>query len=340
MKRNSLYHISPGVVEIREEQIPKLGSSQVLVRSLYSAISSGTEMLLYRGQFPADLALDENIPALSGGVKYPLKYGYSLVGEVAEVGEEVQGEWLGKRVFSFQPHTSHFHTETRYLQVVPEGLAAQDAVFLPNMETALGFVMDGAPVIGERAVIFGQGIVGLLTTALLAEFPLESMVTFDHYDLRRRTSLELGADQSLEPGANISVGKSDQAGDNAGLHWADLVFELTGNPEVINQAIEAAAYEGRIIVGSWYGRKKASLELGGWFHRGRIKIISSQVSHIGANFSGRWDKARRFNLAWEMIRQIKPSRLITHTIPIQEAQQAFNVLENDPGEALQVVFEY
>ncbi|MCK4724277.1 MAG: zinc-binding alcohol dehydrogenase [Anaerolineales bacterium] len=340
MERKSMYYLAPGVVEVRDEPIPVPGSDQVLVHTLYSAISPGTELLLYRGHFPDSMSLDENIPSISGAVKYPLMYGYSLVGEIVEVGNEVEQGWIGKKVFAFQPHTSHFVSETHALQVVPDGLSLEDAVFLPNMETAVSFVMDGAPMIGERAFIFGQGIVGLLTTALLAKFPLEGLATFDRYDLRRQASLDLGAGQSIDP-QNINFFEQfSLVSDNPQLPRADLVYELSGNPDGLNQAIEAADYEGRIIVGSWYGKKMTKVDFGGWFHRGRLKLISSQVSRINSAYSNRWDKTRRFDLAWEMLKQVKPAQLITHTVPIYDAEKAFNLLEKKPGDTLQVVFKY
>ncbi len=340
MERKSLYFLSPGVVEVRDEQISDPGPGQVLVRTMLSAISSGTEMLLYRGQFPDQLPLDENIESLSGTVTYPLQYGYSVVGEIIEVGKAVNPDWIEKKVFAFQPHSTHFVIEPSSLQIIPDGLSLEDAVFLPNMETAVSFVMDGAPLIGERVVVFGQGVVGLLTTALLAKFPLERLVTFERYDLRRQASLDLGASQSLDLSSTSFHELYNQENQDQKLHRADLVYELTGDPDGLNQAIEAADFEGRIIVGSWYGKKKANIDLGGWFHRGRLKIISSQVSQINSASRGRWDKARRFKLAWEMLKQVKPSRLITHSIPIQEADKAFTMLDANPGDTIQVVFKY
>ena len=340
MERKSLYFLSPGVVEVRDEQISDPGPNQVLVRTLLSAISSGTEMLLYRGQFPDHLPLDENIESLSGPVTYPLKYGYSVVGEIIEVGKEVNPDWIEKKVFAFQPHSSYFVIEPGSLQIIPDGLSLEDAVLLPNMETAVSFVMDGAPLIGERVVIFGQGVVGLLTTALLAKFPLERLMTFERYDLRRQASIDLGAGQSLDPSSPSFDELLKQENQDRMLHRADLVYELTGDPDGLNQAIEAADFEGRIIVGSWYGKKMANIDLGGWFHRGRLKIISSQVSQINSASRGRWDKPRRFNFTWEMLKQVKPSQLITHSFPIQEAEKAFAMLDATPGDTIQVVFKY
>ncbi|MCZ7668829.1 MAG: hypothetical protein M5U34_17320 [Chloroflexi bacterium] len=144
---------------------------EILVQTAVSAISPGTEMLLYRGQMPSDMALDDTITALDGVITYPLKYGYAAVGQVVENGQGCCDGVARRFVFAFNPHESHFITKPGDMLPLPDGMEPETAVFLPNMETAVSFVMDGRPVIGERVAVFGQGVVGLLTTSLLAQFP-------------------------------------------------------------------------------------------------------------------------------------------------------------------------
>ena len=199
MKKRALYFTAPKQVSIREEKNQLPGPDLVLVESICSAISPGTESLIYRGQFPSGMALDENIPALSAAFNYPLKYGYSLVGRVIAAGADVEPGWKGRLVFAFHPHESHFLARPDELMPVPGDLSPEEAVFLPNMETAVNFVMDGAPLIGEKVVVFGQGIVGLLTTSLLARLPLDDLITLDTHPLRREASRSLGAQASLDP---------------------------------------------------------------------------------------------------------------------------------------------
>ena len=341
MHRLSLYFNSPGEVIARREAIPSPAAGEVLVRVTLSAVSAGTEMLLYRGQFPEQLQVDDNLEALSGGFSYPIRYGYSSVGEIVQLGEGVEADLLGSRVFAFQPHTSHFVAEVSSLLFIPQDLTEEEAVFLPNMETAVGLTMDGAPMIGERVLIFGQGIVGLLTTALLALHPLESLVTLDRYSLRRQASLELGAQASLDPEDERLFDRVMQLnGWERSYEGADLAFELSGTPGALNQAISLSGFEGRIVVGSFYGKKRSEIDLGAKFHRQRLKLISSQVSSLNPRLSGRWDKDRRFQVAWEMLKRIKPARLITHSFPISEAEAAYRLLDTNPGQAIQVVFEY
>jgi 2-desacetyl-2-hydroxyethyl bacteriochlorophyllide A dehydrogenase len=326
-----LYFTSPGQVELRQEPLPPPGPDQALVQTLLSTISPGTEMLIYRGDFPAGLAVDESLPALASPFAYPLKYGYAAVGRVIEVGDGVDPAWLGRPVFSFQPHQSHFIAGLHELLPIPGGLAPEEAAFLPNIETAVNLVMDGAPLIGEHIAVFGQGIIGLLTTSLLARHPLGSLVAFDRFPLRRQASLDSGAHLSLDPG---------EATQNIFPRGADLVYELSGAPAALDQALALAGFASRVVVGSWYGQKSVSMDLGGRFHRSRIRIISSQVSTISPELSGRWDKPRRFELAWDMLRLVRPARFITHRFPIHQAAQAYQLIDQHPAETIQVLLTY
>jgi 2-desacetyl-2-hydroxyethyl bacteriochlorophyllide A dehydrogenase len=327
MRRRSLFFTAPRRIEICEEPLPALAAGQVLVQTIASAISPGTEMLIYRGQAPAEMAADETIGALSGSLGFPLKYGYACVGRVAETGPGVDQGWRDRLVFAFNPHESHFVAGVGDLFPLPADLDPDTALFLPNMETAVNFLHDGAPLIGERVAVFGQGIVGLLTTALLARLPLASLTTFDRYPSRREASLSLGADASFDPASLPEL-------------QADLTYELSGATDALDQAIALTGFEGRVVIGSWYGRKPVELALGGRFHRSRIRLISSQVSTLASPLKGRWTKARRMAVAWQMLREVKPARLITQRFPFAEAGEAYQLIDERPEQCIQVVLVY
>lgn len=334
MKRQTLYFTAPRRVELREEMLPALTAGQVLVQTLVSAISSGTEMLVYRGQFPEQL-LDAH-DALSSDLRYPLAYGYSCVGRVVEVGQQVDESWLGRLVFAFQPHTSHFIAAPESLFPLPEGVNPEMACFLPNTETAVNLVQDAAPILGERVLLFGQGIVGLLTSAMLAEFPLETLVAVDCFPARRAAALALGLHACLDPYAPDFAAAVRKLFPNG----ADACLELSGVPSALDDAIRMTAFSGRVVVGSWYGAKRTALDLGGSFHRSRIKLISSQVSSISPELSARWDKTRRFDVAWAALRRICPERWITQRFPLAQAAEAYRLLDERAEETMQVVFSY
>lgn len=328
MKRQSVVFEAPGQVTVVHEPAPAPAPGELLIQTVVSAISAGTELLFLRGQVPSGMSVDASIAALDGTVRYPLRYGYACVGRVLAVGDPADAAWIGRMVFAFQPHTSHFTALPSHVIPVPGGLDPVRAALLPNMETAVNFVMDGQPMLYERVAVVGMGVVGLLTTALLARFPLAHLLAVDPLPARRALALELGAHRAAAPD------------DMADALAYDLTYEVSGAPAALNSAIELTGYAGRIVIGSWYGTKQAPLDLGGAFHRSRIRLLASQVSTIDPRWLGRWDTARRLSVAWEMLQQIEVERLVTHRIAIEQAASAYHLLDQTPGAALQVLLDY
>jgi 2-desacetyl-2-hydroxyethyl bacteriochlorophyllide A dehydrogenase len=333
--RKVLYFSAPRQVELRQESLPALGADDILVETVCSAISAGTEMLIYRGQFPTNL--HDSHDSISAALHYPLTYGYASVGRVTELGSNVDPGLAGRLIFSFQPHATHFITRADSVFPVPEGLSPEAACFLPNMETAVNLIQDAAPILGERVLVLGQGVIGLLTASLLSEFPLERLATADHFALRQTalqpSTFDFRAFDSSAPDF------CQQAKSFLGT-GADLTLELSGSPSALNDALALTAFSGRIVIGSWYGEKRAPIDLGGDFHRSRIKLISSQVSSIAPELSGRWDKSRRFEVAWAALKRIHPKKWITQRFPLDQAAQAYRLLDEYPQETIQVIFHY
>ncbi|MBM4300435.1 MAG: zinc-binding alcohol dehydrogenase [Deltaproteobacteria bacterium] len=341
MERQALYFTGPRQVARQTEILPSPAFGQVLVSTIISAISPGTELLVYRGLAPVDLARDETITALAGDFSFPLKYGYAAVGQVLELGRGVAPGWEGRLVFAFNPHESHFLATPDELLELPAGLTPEDAVFFPNMETAVTFLLDGQPLMGEQVAIFGQGIVGLLLTTLLSRWPLSSLVTLDLYPRRRLLSEDLGAYLSLDPSAPDALARLAAGLQGGGTYpGADLCYEISGNPAALDQAIAATGFSGRVVIGSWYGLKRSDLNLGGHFHRSRMRLIGSQVSSIAPELTGRWNKTRRYHATWQMLAQVQPARFITHRFPFDQAAQAYELIDRHPEDVIQVILTY
>lgn len=338
MNRLSLFFTAPFTAELREEELPPPGPGEALIETVVSAVSPGTEMLVYRGQTPKGMAVDATIAALGGTFDFPIKFGYAAVGRVIDIGPGVDEGWMGHMVFAFNPHESHFVAPVDMLQLAPRGTNAETAVFLANMETAVSFLMDGRPMIGEQVAVVGQGVVGLLTTALLSDLLPSSLVAIDPFPLRRDWALRLGASAALPPDATAEAlralqGRRQHTG-------ADLAFEVSGNPRALDVAIALTGDYGRVVIGSWYGDKPVEVDLGGRFHRAHIRLIGTQVSALAPEWLGRWTKERRLGVAWWMLRRHRFERLITHRLPFGRAPEAYRLLDDNPAEAVQIVFTY
>lgn len=338
MKQHCLEFSEPGQVAVKVRPAPQPAAGEVLVQTRYSAISPGTEMLVYRGQWPKGVSLDATLDSLAGNFAYPVAYGYCAVGRVIAAGADVAGDWLGRRVFAFQPHQDLFCSTPANLLPVPDDIDDETALFLPSMETAVNLLLDGCPLIGEEVVVIGLGIIGLLVTALLSRFPLARLASLDPFPLRREAALRLGAEECFDP---LDVATFSHLGAVTGQGGgADLVFELSGNPAAVNTALSLSRFSGRVIIGSWYGAKKSALDLGSFFHRGRVSLRSSQVSTIAPELTGRWTADRRLAQAWQMLRLVRPSSCITHRFPLADAASAYHQIDRKPEETIQVIFEH
>ena len=268
---------------------------------------------------------------------YPLAYGYSLVGRIVACGSNIgnKDEVLGKLVFTFSPHATHVVADLDSLQVVPEGISAEDAIFMPAVETALSIVHDAHVRIGETVAVYGQGLIGLLVTSILSmqqgklsktSAQFGTITTFDTFPDRLASSSQMGASQALLPQSAPIAGPFD------------VSIEVSGNPRALQSAIDHTKDGGRVIIGSWYGNKEVSLRLGIDFHRSHKTLLTSQVSTIPSHLGSLWSKDRRFALTWELVRQIQPSKLLSKRLPLDHAQEAYEAL--DKGTELAVGFTY
>ena len=317
--------------------MPSLDADEVLVETQISAISAGTELLVYRGQFPRDVV--DSHDKLSSGLNYPLTYGYACVGKVFEIGASVAREWEDRLVFSFQPHTSHFMPNPNLSSPFPNPCHWTPLAFSPIWRRQSIWSRMLRPSWVNVSLCWARGSWDYSTAALLHEFPLEWLVTADRYELRRKASLELGVSASLDPTFDDFRAMALQSSFDS-RDGFDLTIELSGNPSALDDAIGLTIFSGRVMIGSWYGEKRAMVDLGGKFPPLTHQMISSQVSSISPELSGRWDKSRRFGAAWNALKRIQPQKWITHRFPLAQAAQAYQLLDNSPEQTLQTIFDY
>lgn len=341
--RRSLVFSGVRQTTLVSEPIPTPQATQVLIRTIASGISAGTERLVFEGRIDHGTALDTSIASLNQDFDYPVRYGYALVGEVQQIGVAVEQSWLGRRVFAFHPHASHALVDVSDAQLVPDEVDSDLATLIPTVETALNFTLDAAPLVGERVVVVGQGVVGLVLTALLARHPLETVWAVEPDPFRRELSRQLGADEAVAPSDVIIEGQPIEEFQRVfGSPRADLVFEVSSNASGLELAVQLAGEESRIIVGSWFGDAALTLKLGTHFHRSRIRIISSQVSSLAPRLRGRWNQRRRLDQAMRLLPTLAVERLVTHRFEITEARRAYELIaESTLGERLgHVVLTY
>lgn len=339
MQTTTIVFASPHQVSLQYETLPAPPPSHLTVNTLFTAISAGTELLIYNGHMPTEIPTDALFSSQSTPFTYPSPYGYAAVGTITHTPPDLPFH-PGQLVFSFHHHTSHFHASRQNLYPVPHGVSARDAVFLPNVETAVSLAMDAAILPGEAVCVIGQGIVGLLLVIVLKKLhPYSRVIALETRPHRRLISYQhANSDVVLDPNAedfahHFSVAMGHDAG-------ADVSIEVSGSGMGLDVAIKTTRDYGRIVIGSWYGTKDVLLtSLGGRFHRSHVQLIASQVSHIPMHLAGRWSKERRFQLAWQLLRDIRPAEsLPVHIANVNTAPKVYKELAD--SEFVQVLFEY
>jgi threonine dehydrogenase-like Zn-dependent dehydrogenase len=311
----ALFHTAPRRVEIRELPTPRPAAGEVLVRTLRSGISSGTERLVYRGEMPADMALDDTIDALGGDFSYPFAYGYACVGEVAE---------SGQRVFAFHPHQDMFTARPDDLIPLP-AVDPASATLFPLVETALQVMLDAEAGYRDRVIVLGGGVLGLLTGLLLQRSGWRPLIA-EPQEWRRAMATSLG----LSTAAPEELAKEE----------VPLVIDASGNPDAPAMALNLLAHEGTLLVASWFGDKPVVLPLGGAFHRRRLTIRSTQVSTMPARLSGTWTLPRRRQEAVGLMAELPLAELCTHVFAFGHAAEAFRAVDQGTPGLMHAVLDY
>jgi len=286
----------PGRAEIRDTPLPEPGQGDVLVRTLHSGISRGTEMLVFAGQVPASEHARMRAPFQAGDFPAPVKYGYASVGVV----EQGPHHLLGRNVFCLYPHQSRFVVPADAVHPLPEGLPPARAVLAANMETAVNALWDGAPRVGDRVAVVGGGVVGLLVAWLASRLPGAQVQLVDINPSRAAVAQALGI-----PFAGPAQANAD----------ADLVIHASGHPDGLATALGLAAFEATVLEMSWYGARAVAAPLGEAFHSRRLTLRSSQVGHIATAQRARWSHARRMALALALLREPALDALVSDAAP-------------------------
>lgn len=282
----------PGRGEIRPVRLPEPGPGDVVVRTVRSGISRGTETLVFRGGVPVDQRARMRAPFQEGDFPGPVKYGYLNVGAV----EEGPADLRGRTVFCLYPHQTVYVVPAGAVSVVPEDVPPARAVLAGTVETAVNALWDAAPVVGDRVAVVGGGMVGCCVARLLSRYPALRVTLVDVDAGRAGVAAALGVDFALPDDAPEGL---------------DLVVHTSATSEGLQRALDLLDVEGTVIDLSWYGDAEVRLSLGSAFHDRRLAIRSSQVGIVSPARASRRTSADRRALALELLRDPAFDALLT-----------------------------
>ena len=307
----ALWYTGAGRVELRDVNVPAPGEGEVLVKASFSGISRGTERLIYQGNVPSSQHGRMRCPHQDGEFPFPVKYGYAMAGEVVEGSSEV----LGRSVFVLHPHQEVARVKISELHEIPDNVPFRRAVLAANTETAVNVLWDANPLPGERILIIGGGVLGLLVASLAAQ-PAQNDVTVVDIDLTRGEAAQ-------------RLGVKFATPENAPTENS-VVIHTSASEGGLRKALLCAANDGRIIEASWYGNQEISIPLGEAFHSRRLRIISSQVGAIPPSHRKQWTPRQRIQKALNILQDAKFDALVTGEIDFSAAPTMLpGVLAND-----------
>jgi hypothetical protein len=305
----------PGRGEIRAEPLPSLSDDAVVVRTLYSGVSRGTEALVFCGRVPASEYERMRAPFQAGSFPAPIKYGYASVGIV----ERGPDGLVGRHVFALYPHQTRYVIPATAAHILPDGVPPHRAVLAANLETAINGIWDAAPRIGDRIAVVGAGTVGCLVAWLAGRIHGCKVELVDVNPRRAAIAEALGV-QFASP--------------HTATEGADLVVHASGAAAGLDLALRLAAFEATILELSWYGDQAVPLPLGGAFHARRLTLKSSQVGHVATDQRPRWDTRRRMAFALASLANPALDVLVTDESAFESLPQVMPRLADGTLDAL------
>lgn len=311
--------VEPGRGEIRPVRLPTPGADQVLVRTLHSGVSRGTETLVFRGEVPASQWDAMRAPYQEGDFPAPVKYGYLNVGVV----EQGPADLVGRTVFCLHPHQTAYVVPATAVVVVPDEVPPERAVLAGTVETAVNALWDATPLVGDRVAVVGAGMVGCSVALLLGRFPGVEMTLVDVDPSRADVAQRLG----------IGFARPDDR-DALPLGDCDLVVHASATSAGLQTSLDLLRPEGTVFELSWYGDATVQLALGGAFHSGRLGIRASQVGSVAPARRGRYTFTQRLALALDLLRDPAFDTLITGRSPFDDLPEVLAGLANGSRSAI------
>jgi 2-desacetyl-2-hydroxyethyl bacteriochlorophyllide A dehydrogenase len=308
----ALWTVGKGRVELRPAPLPPLAEGAVRVRALVSAISRGTESLVFHGRVPRSEWLRMRCPFQEGAFPFPVKYGYASVGRV-EAGE---AGLIGKRVFSLFPHQSLFDVPAETAAPVPASVSTARAALAPQMETALNANWDAPANAGDRVAVVGCGVIGLLTAYVCARTKGVEVTAIDANPARAQTAQAMG----------LRFASPEDAPKDC-----DIVFHASGAASGLNLALSMARFEGSVIELSWYGDAPVAVDLGGAFHSQRLTLRASQVGAVAPARRARWSYSRRLARALSLCADPRLDVLVSQSTPFADMPRRMGEILSDPA---------
>ena len=318
---SALTYVAPGLVALEPVDLPNMADGLVEVKTCYSAISRGTERLVFRGEVPDSEHERMRAPFQIGEFPFPVVYGYAAVGTVTDGPSTL----LGRHVFALSPHQAVSRLPVDAVVPVPPGVPPRRATLAANAETALNVIWDSGIAPGDRIAIVGGGVLGLLIAGIASELPGASITVVDIDPRRAAAAAALGA---------VFAPPDDAGSDH------DCVIHTSATEAGLATALRLAGFEASVVEASWFGAAMPRVPLGGAFHSRRLTLKSSQVGHVAPIRRARWTRRRRLEAALNLLCDARFDHVITGEVAFNDLPEALPDLLGEGAPGLATVVRY
>ncbi|GAB3187867.1 zinc-dependent alcohol dehydrogenase [Nesterenkonia suensis] len=302
--------VGPRQGEIREAPVPQPDTGEVLVETIVSGVSRGTETLIHCGDVPEEVAALMRAPHQLGELPHPVSHGYLTVGRVLQGQGDAATALIGRTVFCLAGHRDHVIVEAEDCHPLPAACPPERALLAGAAETGLNALWEGGVSLGDRITVVGGGMIGLATALLAADVPLERLEVVEVDPTRRRLIESLGIRARAPGAASIS---------------SDVVLHSSATASGLQESLRVAGDDAVIVEQSWYGRQQPEVPLGADFHARRLRIVASQVGEVAQPRRLRRTRRDRLRLALSLLDE-RFDRLLTGRSPLEDLPTVMDAL--------------
>jgi 2-desacetyl-2-hydroxyethyl bacteriochlorophyllide A dehydrogenase len=332
--------ISPRNLEICEVPMPEITNGEEVLIKVKAAGICGSDIHIYHGTSPV--------------ATYPRIIGHEVVGEIVQVGKNVEKFTAGDHVIVDpvigcgecypcsigRPNVCSYlkvrgvHVDGGYQEymVLPQSsiyklskeLSWEEAVLIEPFTIAAQIVSRGEITNRDTVFIMGAGPVGLCALQAVKRIGAKCMIS-DLVDSRLELAKKMGADITINPSTqsveDIIMGETNGLG-------VPVIIDAVCIPQTFEQAVKLASSAGRIVLLGFTGTPSQIPQL---------EITKKELDVRGSRLhSNKFPQV----IDWFNNREVNPKLLISHTFKFEEIEKAISQVENNPIETYKVVLKF
>lgn len=330
MNAKAIVFTAPETAQVMEKELPEVTGNLARIKMEYTVVSGGTERA--------------NIMAMDNtSKKFPKQLGYCGIGRIVEIGPEVKELQVGDRVLVYHGKHMSYNVcpEDKLTKVTDENISSLDASFVVIASMGLGGVRKLEIELGESAMVMGLGLLGMFAVQFCRLSGAYPVIAADLNPERRALALELGADYAFDPSAPDFA---EQVKAVTGGKGVRATVEVTGVSAAMKQALDCAAWMGRIALLGCTRVSDCSVDYYQQVHRPGVKLIGAHnfVRPKVESYPHHWTHHDDCKAILNLIGagRVRVSPMVSRVVAPEAAPEVYTQLCHDPKFPMGTVFDW